>query len=35
MELVCVCDGDDYGPVREDSGRVYVMARECGKAERT
>ncbi len=33
MELVCVCDGDDYGPVREDSGRVYVMARECGKTD--
>lgn len=31
MEIVLACDAQDYGPVREDSGRIYIMARECGK----
>lgn len=31
MEFVCSYDGEDYGPVREDSGRIYVIAREHGK----
>lgn len=32
MKFVQACDGKDHGPVREDSGRIYVMARESGKS---
>ncbi len=31
MEYIMACDADDHGPVREDSERIYVMARERGK----
>lgn len=31
MEFVRACDGDTHGPVRADSGRIYVLAREKGK----
>lgn len=31
MEFVSACDGESHGPVREDSGRIYVLARERGK----
>ena len=31
MEFVCACDGTDYGQVREDSERMYIMALEHGK----
>lgn len=31
MRFIRACDAEDYGPVREDSGRIYIMARECGK----
>lgn len=32
MKFVCACDAADHGPVREDSERIYVMAREQGKS---
>lgn len=31
MEFVSACDGEDHGPVREDSERIYVLARQHGK----
>lgn len=31
MQFVSACDGEDHGPVREDSERIYVLARECRK----
>ncbi len=31
MQFVSACDGTDHGPVREDSERIYVLARECQK----
>lgn len=31
MEYIMACDANDHGPVREDSERIYVMARERGK----
>lgn len=31
MEFVRACDGEDHGPVRKDSGRMYILARESGK----
>lgn len=34
MKFVCACDGEDHGPVREDSARIYVLAREHGKEQR-
>ncbi len=34
MEFVRACDADGYGPVRGDSERIYVLAREHGKNEK-
>ncbi len=31
MQFVSACDADDYGPVRDDSERIYILAREHGK----
>lgn len=31
MEYIGACDAEDHGPVRPDSSRIYVMARERGK----
>lgn len=31
MRFVSACDADTHGPLRADSGRVYVLAEECGK----
>lgn len=31
MKFINACDGTDHGPVRADSERIYVLARECGK----
>lgn len=31
MQFVSACDADDYGPVRDDSARIYLLAREHGK----
>ena len=31
MDLLEICDAEDYGPVRRNSERIYVMARERGK----
>lgn len=31
MQFVSACDGTSHGPVREDSERIYVLARECQK----
>ena len=31
MEFVRACDGEDHGPVRKDSGRMYILASESGK----
>lgn len=31
LEFAWACDGEDHGPVRADSARIYVAARECRK----
>lgn len=31
MQFISACDGEDHGPVRRDSERIYVLARESGK----
>lgn len=31
LQFVWACDGEGYGPVREDSERIYILARECQK----
>lgn len=31
MQLIRACDATDHGPVRDDSARIYVIAKECGK----
>ena len=31
MRFIRACDATDYGPVRDDSARIYVIAKECGK----
>ncbi len=33
LRFVCACDGGDRGAVREDSERIYVLARECVKGD--
>lgn len=31
LQYAGACDGADHGPVREDSERIYVLAREYKK----
>ncbi len=31
MEFVGACDGEDHGPVREDSERIYIVAKQKGE----
>lgn len=31
MKFIWACDGDSHGMVSEESERIYVLARECGK----
>lgn len=31
LEFVKACDGESHGPVRADSERIYILARECHK----
>lgn len=33
LQFVSACDGTEHGPVREDSERIYVLARECQKKD--